>query len=857
MTSSPAQPLQGIIAQHDAVISHVQQTIVYGDLHGQPPTADLDALARRYCAFVTETFGTLDFRGIVQTRRALRLPLDHVYVPLCAEAELYEPVRAPGSRAAQPARRPLHELLRDAPLLVLLGHPGAGKSTLVRHLLLTLARSDEPAPLGLHARSLPIFFPVAAFAAARSERGRADLAPLDYLGEYFMGLSQPDYRPLFRAALGEQRACVLFDGLDEVRDDRRSLIGCIESFVREWPGNRVVATSRIAGYDDAPLNEQFARATLLPFSDDDIRNFVARWSTAFEHLGPAARADAATLAAANRRAAARAASLAAAVFATPSATALARTPLLLTILALIHNQGARLPDRRVDLYRLCVEALAETWNRARSLSGREIDLYLDGEQIDERLVVNLLGPAALWVHSQQPGGLVLQADLERHLAATLAQIDGLPEGRARRLARSFIELMRRDTGLLQERGYRRFGFLHLTFEEYLAARAVLESVAVSGPEAVIARYAADARWREVLRLTVAAAPQRTARGLLLQLLATATAPADRGRPVVLAGECLLDIGRSSATKQAYDAVLTALAKLPGDAETPLETRVAAGQVLGCLGDPRIPSATNNWQAAGYWCLVEPGPYWHGDERDGLLRATVLPYDLRVARFVVTNSQFGAFIDANGYGDPRWWSSAGQAFLAAAGRSIAQPALWGSPQFNSPSQPVVGVSWYEAAAYCAWFTSLGHRVGWLPTDAVVRLLTAAEWERAARGTDRRRYPWGDAPPDPERANYDATGLRAPAPVGCFPRGISPCGALDVAGNVWEWTASCSDEDHATPLADAVADARPTICGGAFNWDATHLGCGSRYWFNPSYRHNLLGFRVAWVAAPQGQQEGQGA
>lgn len=944
----------GIQAVDGASVRNAPITIVLGNqttysLPATPPP-DLDALFRSYHDFIAKTYATLDFRGIAQVQNVVRLRLEEVYVPLRgsvagssandpASRRVYDPhvgrlvdlktggrlalpddLReldaihmaghgdiAVGDAAGRDVQKTalLETLVRDAPFLVILGDPGTGKSTLVKVIMLALAKGRAGAEIGLSDEWLPIFFPVAAFAEARGDPGRRDLAPLDYLRDYFAGRNQPDYTPLFERALLAGRALLLFDGLDEVREDRLAVVRCLEDFIRAWdaPGNRFLATSRIAGYEDAPLDPGlFARATIAPFDDEQIRAFAGRWSRAFERAGQSGDAGADPLL--EQRAAERAADLEQAIFGSGYIADLARNPLLLTILAIIHNQGARLPDRRVDLYRLCVEALAETWNRARSLSGREIDVYLGEEKLDERFVVNLLGPAALRIHAENPGGIVEEQDLERWLAETLAETDGLPRGRAGRLAQDFIGLVNRETGLLQERGHRRYSFLHLTFEEYLAARGLLESATLDDPDAEIRRRAVDSGWREVLRLAIASATQREASRLLLLLLEAPTDPQTRGRPVVLAGECLLDIGRNGATQRAWRGVITALLNLLRRGETPIATRVEAGHVLGRLGDPRrLNPKTGN--AFGideynlvepYWCKVDAGPFWFGDERikeeddeddeaeeaeeagdaaDGdeeevtneeprpprfdpaQLQRAELPYAFKIGRYPVSNAEFAAFLEANGPDgydpDAPWWTEEGRTFLAPGGHRfdnqeeyVRLPRFWNAQDYNSPAQPVVGVSWYEATAYCRWLTDIGHKRGWLPSDREIRLPTSLEWERAARHTDRRPYPWVDAAPDPERANYAAADVGAPSPAGCFPAGRAVCGAEDLIGNVLEWLSTAYADDQSVTAIAPQKDFTPNeIALLSYTWfhDSTDELCsGARSGSDPLDGYNDGGFRV---------------
>ena len=127
---------------------------------------------------------------------------------------------------------------------------------------------------------------------------------------------------------------------------------------------------------------------------------------------------------------------------------------------------------------------------------------------------------------------------------------------------------------------------------------------------------------------------------------------------------------------------------------------------------------------------------------------------RIACTPVTNAQYKRFIQATNYEPPEHWEK-------------------GSIPHGKKDHPVVYVSWQDAQAFCRW--------------AGVRLPTEAEWEKAARGTDGRIYPWGNQKPDNALCNC-AFKASDTTPVGAYPKGASPFGVLDMAGNVWEWTSS---------------------------------------------------------------------
>lgn len=217
-------------------------------------------------------------------------------------------------------------------------------------------------------------------------------------------------------------------------------------------------------------------------------------------------------------------------------------------------------------------------------------------------------------------------------------------------------------------------------------------------------------------------------------------------------------------------------------------------------------------------------------------------------YPVTNARFAGFIADGGYERRECWHAQGWEWRVASG--IRQPGQWRLPGWDGPDQPVAGVSWYEADAYARWS---GRR---LPTDA--------EWEKAARGTDGRRYPWGDPWPSGDLANFDSAAGRT-TPVGLYTEGVSPYGLHDMAGNVNNWVCDWYWSDfgrhcltHPTLLNNPVLDdalrkrLRLEQCqekidrGGGFATSRVHqevLGCTRKVHWPPESRHPWNGFRTA--------------
>src|SRR5690606_34393179 len=205
----------------------------------------------------------------------------------------------------------------------------------------------------------------------------------------------------------------------------------------------------------------------------------------------------------------------------------------------------------------------------------------------------------------------------------------------------------------------------------------------------------------------------------------------------------------------------------------------------------------------------------------------------IARTPVTCALYAAFVAATGARPPLRWRGA-------------------APPPELLNHPVTDATWHDARPLCAWLTAelpeadrrrlAGDLAGGPPS---FRLPTEAEWERAARGTDGRRFPWGDAW-DPSLANTRESGLASTAPVGSYPAGASPSGCLDMAGNVWEWTSSLVALYPYDPAGGREAPSAPgrrILRGGCYANPHGYARCACRFRMPPEMRNEFLGFRLA--------------
>ncbi|WP_392534557.1 tetratricopeptide repeat protein [Nostoc sp. C117] len=431
------------------------------------------------------------------------------------EPSYYEPVllsSIPTSSTKTVTQRiDLSHAVRENPYCVILGAPGAGKTTLLRYLALHFARAKrdgyETVTGGeteeeLGKALLPIFFRIADYAERLQQE--PDLSLLDYLRQFYRqweadfqdeAEAGTEVAALLLEKMRQGQCLMLLDGLDEVfeQESRRLIVERIDRFVNDFSTNKFVITSRIAGYRDVKLSSRFAEFTIEDMGSEQVEKFLHRWCLAIER----AQQREANEAQWQRAGDDQARKILEAIKDNEGVKRLTANPLLLTILALIHRNGERLPNRRVKLYELAVQTLTEDWQLGKKLPDAPKVLLKQNE------VVAFLAPLAYWMHEEKPSGLLSEAEVEQQLGAKLAELNATnPESDSvRQAVQEFLRKVRETTGLFVERAPGIYGFMHLTFEEYFAALYIADNEP-SDILKIIREHLHEPRWNEPILLAL-------------------------------------------------------------------------------------------------------------------------------------------------------------------------------------------------------------------------------------------------------------------------------------------------------------------------------------------------------------------
>jgi formylglycine-generating enzyme required for sulfatase activity len=879
-----------------------------GDIihHHYGQAADMAALTARRQAYLHHLYheaSRLSLEGIDRKaagdEQEAAIPLDAIYTALLTsqvEGEEGEGVRGPSPAEAAlgggQERRKLSAVdqLNRHSRLVLLGAPGSGKSTFVNFVALCLAgqalgdstvnleRLTAPLPGDgespiiqdqtpprqpwAHGELIPlrvILRHLAAYGLPTPNQKATANHLWQYMVDELAAASLDDFADELKAELRQKGGLLLLDGLDEVPDadqQREQLKAVISAFAGAHPQCRILVTSRPYAYQQENWRlAGFVEATLSPFSRAQINAFVERW---YQQVAPLRNYRAAD-------AQGRAAQLTGAILNNPRLHALAEQPLLLTLMASLHAwHGGELPDKRERLYAEAVELLLERWEKQRverrrdgsQLTQPSLQEYL---QVGREAILHLLEQIAYAAHAGQPR-LEGCADIGRdRLVNALLEISNNPQTRPLEL----VNYLSQRAGLLVAEGNTLFRFPHRTFQEYLAARH-LTSPQVDYPSQIAELVRSDPeRWREVALLAAAKAAEGFGSSVWSMVDAFCQhAPGDPrfgqadARGAQLAGQALLESARleqlNTPNQEKLQRVRQGLLHVMRSGDFAARERALAGRNLAGLGDPR-------WRADAWFLPDEPllgfvaipaGKFIMGSNRrqdkdahenETPQHEVTLPA-FYIARYPVTVGQFGAFVEATGQPPQDR-------------RSLADPA----------NHPVRYVTWYEATRYGQWLTQTLGKWDKTPAPLAEKLAqgwqfmlpSEAEWERAARGAAGRRYPWGETPVDPNKANYAASGLETTSAVGCFATGATPEGVEELLGNVWEWTRSRyigypypseRKEQAKRETLQAKDNERFVLRGGVFYSAEREMRAPVRDFSNPGFRYGDFGLRLAFGSAP---------
>jgi formylglycine-generating enzyme required for sulfatase activity len=804
---------------------------------------------------------------------------------------------------------------------VLLGDPGSGKTTFVNYLSYWLAEaflgSDVPQPPEALRGRLPVRLVLrnaAAHIPADAECGTEGMLWNALHADVSERLGAPAADALCTHL--RERLCrdgwFLLDGLDEVPEAgqrRRCLLQAIQKLCASLPeSGRVLLTARPYAYADPHWQlPGFSILALSPFSQDQVEHFVQRW---YQAVRPAMGWDADTAAERGQR-------LSQALHERSYLADLASRPLLLTLMATLHSSWGRLPEDRADLYEECVRLLLSRWQRGRETKGPDGKPLLEkgieqALRVGEDCIRDALQELAFQTHARQ-GKQAEREDAPADIPVGDVLAVFAPRLPADVNPRELLTYLDTRAGLLISRREGVYAFPHRSFQEYLAACHLANQ-----PE--FARrlrdlvYADPLWWREVFLWGVGKKRQgglgdavQLVNTLLPQEPQAVGAKTDtHWRAAALAGAALLELRlREQAGGQPdHEAILERsrkwLLRLVEGGHLPPRERLSAGDTLGRLGDPRFDAARfclpRLYRSRQEPCLgfvkIPAGPFTLGSAEDDKeaydderpARPVDLP-DFWIGRYPVTNAQFRPFVEGDGYKRERYWTQEGWAWRNGAEADLSvidaddtrktwaawlakrpvqqrtQPFWWHDAQWGADTRPVIGVTWYEALAYCRWLDEQLRAVDclfWLPVDYAARLPSEAEWEKAARGSKSLRWPWGKRWQE-DHANTSEAGLNQTSPVGLFPRGKSPYDVLDLAGNVWEWTRSrwgkalLHAPDYGYPYDPKDGreeltghDAR-VLRGGSWGHDRGYARCAYRHRLIPVDWSNDVGFRVVFSLA----------
>ncbi|MBL8227258.1 MAG: DUF4062 domain-containing protein [Bryobacterales bacterium] len=422
--------------------------------------SEADSVEESYRAYVASLYGTISFAGLARTSGTHGVGLQEIFV---------DPSLVPygDQKSAKVSQVSWQEVLASVRQWVLTGPPGCGKTVLLKQIALAYARSME---------AVPVLVPLS-FAREGLIRDDSDVESLVYA--FARERMDPKFVPVIKEALGSGTAVLLLDGFDEIDSPgmRESVTRGIIGFCQRRPLLRVVVATRNSGV--STFSDSLPAYEISPWSDTQISQFASLWSAAVTRdLSLSAEPQA------------QANELLQMVQGNPEIRALAGNPMLMTVLAFLHRQGFRLPARRVEIYDVAARTLLSSWDMARSLS------HTLGSALSDYAMETVLSAIAFGMLKQRV--VVVSREEAIALAQRGAPAGKLTESDVTRALGMFVA----RSGILVESDPGHYAFVHKSFQEYFAARAIA-SLNANDARAFIVEHFFDDYYGEVVRLALA------------------------------------------------------------------------------------------------------------------------------------------------------------------------------------------------------------------------------------------------------------------------------------------------------------------------------------------------------------------
>lgn len=798
---------------------------------------------------------------------------------------------------------------RNESAMVLIGRPGNGKTTLLRHLERQLCEQalqspgpDLPLPFYLELNQFP-------------PRKQPDMSPLDWLEQEW----QKKYAalPPLLELMTQQPVLLLLDALNEMKIHPNQQEGTTRlwrdlllQLQEHYPKTRSLFSCRTMDYSNALSDERDLPVPQIHFQEltnDIIIEYLIK------HLGDTAGQE-----------------LASALFNIPGLEI--KTPYYLDLAVQYFKATGNIPSGSSQLIAAMIwlSLINEQNKREPSpllkefLSSHEIKLLNNDQRWKKHLHQIPMKGALLkglvklaWNMQKTSIGRKEVSKEWDEIIDVLSEVCSGDDDQADRLKTLAEQL---DFLVPVEAGFS-WKFSHQLLQEYLAAQQLVEDKDFKQLHKPWLKGAMLESLEETIAgLSVAAPlPPREASGWEETTFHAAAISSEPGewikqveqQDLVLAARCAQhpEVSQQISNEQKQH-LQRSLLELCQNPQADLRARMEAGLELGNLGDPRfepirgveaeyIPPPLVAIPGGQYTIGSDGGEEWEKPIRDIELET----FD--IGQFPVTNAEWACFKSAGGYDDPRWWQTeqamrwqrgeleqtenidwyikryreirddfegtcqryqiskveievykswlenwpTEEAFVSIVEEEFKpqqyrQPQEWLNPQFNTPSQPVVGVSWYEALAYCHWLSEQSGRHFTLPSEA--------QWRVVANGGKGARYPWGDEPQGVSTAsplaNCEELHIRRTTPVGLFAEGASyhwPKPIFDLAGNQWEWTSSLYQYypiENNDQRDDSESAGNRVICGGAWYGSTSLARAADRRYGRPAVRDYDVGFRV---------------